>query len=60
MPTGPLSGEIFTVMSSEKPTWVNIRSPCCSTMSWRKPKSSGATNVAFSRPDCSALTLAIS
>ncbi len=60
VPTGPLSGVIFTVMSIEKPAWVNMRSGCCSTMSCTKPKSSGVTNLAVSRPAASDLTLAIS
>ena len=50
VPTGPLFGEISTVMSTEKPAWVNMRSGCCSTMSCTKPKSSGATKFAVSRP----------
>ena len=60
VPSGPSLGEMSTVMSIEKFTWVSSRSPCCSTMSCPKPKSSGAMKVAVRRPSRSERTLAIS
>ena len=60
VPTGPLFGEISTVMSIEKPVWVNKRPPCCNTMSCMKPKSSGTKNFALRRPAWSVFAFAIS
>src|SRR5206468_4104608 len=59
-PIGPLSAPtIFAVMSSSNAVCVSRRSPCCTTTSCMKPKSSGATNVAVMRPAASLLTFAM-
>src|SRR6266581_1994079 len=60
VPMGPLvAPTTFAVMSRSNAVCVSRRSPCCTTTSCRKPKSSGATNVAAIRPAASLLTVAI-
>ncbi len=59
VPTGPDSGVSFSDMAMLNDVWVSSRSPCCSTMSCSKPKSSGAAKLAENVPSGPAVTVAM-
>ena len=60
VPIGPLAGPVSrTVMSRWNAVWVSRRSARWTTMSCWKPKSSGATKLAASRPAASVFTVAM-